>query len=519
MELKKKRWRLKTYDQCFSGIEALDWMHTYLQNSPAFDSHVTREQAFSLLQKFLENNIFESVLGKSYKRFQDTNFLYHFVDTNDSAKTDKENVTNQNSITNVLKYFGRKNSHSISCENLSSSDNNKGSELYKQNKKITTTVRKPLSEVNSTKTYSDMSTILFDASDEESFDIFNSSISQSNFMRSNSLRFSKKSKKVPLLFKKEEETLVQAKEVETKKLCMSKRLITKELLMSTSSLRSDFSQLSSNPDSQEPLGAACSPSKKIKIDKAITNNNVSQVRAKRERSLFKSIPNKAVTLLGEKQSFINAIDNSSVIKNLPGYKPLETNPQAKHPEVSKLTKVGLKSQNQNEKSVSNKFPTKKEISIKQNMRKPSRGSTMNVSSCGSSNSISKITSPMLASISPKKLNEKSQRTFRRSMSQNDIKKINLTAQKIEKSPENCFKLVSPLKRKRCESVIEHSNQILNKKKVIKSSKHLLHKAPSTWSLNEVGLRKEGDANIEVHETEAVTPLDMERTWKSVVLLR
>ena len=93
MQLKRKRWRLKSYENCFSGVEAVEWVHNYLQNHPAFDGNITRDQAFMLLQKFLDRNIFCPATGKECKKFQDSNFLYKFVELEDPSDIqNKENA-------------------------------------------------------------------------------------------------------------------------------------------------------------------------------------------------------------------------------------------------------------------------------------------------------------------------------------------------------------------------------------------------------------------------------------------
>ncbi|XP_047123741.1 DEP domain-containing protein 1A isoform X1 [Hydra vulgaris] len=525
MILKKKRWRLKTYEQCFSGAEALNWMHAYLQNSPAFDANVTRKQAFLLLQKFLENNIFESVLGKSYRQFQDTNFLYQFVvnDTAGSEKVDKENIVMQNSIPNVLKYFGRKNSCSTSCENLNFLDN-KSSELSKQKKKFqqeaSSTTRKPLTEINIMKTYSNMSTFLFDESDEESCDVFNSSISQSNFMRSSSLRFSKKSKKMPFSLKKnddiDEERLVEAKEI-VKKSCTSKQLKTKELLMSSSSMTSSNFSRMSKADSQDTLCSVSSPSKKVKID----DEKSSLPRTRQGKSLHKNILDKAVP--SEHQYSIALLDSKNDITNLPGYKSENSSKMLNKKIATELLKpprIGVKRHLNEDK--------KEKFQIK----KLSDCTTKSLES-ESSNSILKSPSNTIqASIeSPKKQNKKLRRTIRKSLSQNDLNnfrntKIPVSSLKDQINQSESLKISvlslkdhtnqsEPLRRKRCESVIsDYSNSVLNSKKI--SLKNVLHKAQSVWSLNEIGTNKENVTN-EIGHDEPL-PLDIENTWKSVVLL-
>ena len=108
MELKRKRYRFKSYDQCFSGSDALDWVYKYLQNHPSYGAHVTKEQVFMLLQKFLENKVFECVTKKAGpQKFQDSNCLYKFNKNDDDAEDGKNDenamtIPSQNSITNLL---------------------------------------------------------------------------------------------------------------------------------------------------------------------------------------------------------------------------------------------------------------------------------------------------------------------------------------------------------------------------------------------------------------------------------
>ena len=48
---------LRTYEESFSGRDAVDFIHNYLINSPDFDATVSREQAVMVLCKFFEQNI------------------------------------------------------------------------------------------------------------------------------------------------------------------------------------------------------------------------------------------------------------------------------------------------------------------------------------------------------------------------------------------------------------------------------------------------------------------------------
>ena len=44
---KKHRRNLKTYEKCFTGIEATDWLHKHLKKNPNFDAEVSKEQVKS----------------------------------------------------------------------------------------------------------------------------------------------------------------------------------------------------------------------------------------------------------------------------------------------------------------------------------------------------------------------------------------------------------------------------------------------------------------------------------------
>ena len=81
VRVKKKRWRMKYYDDCFSGSDALAWIHDFLKCNPNFGQNVSRTQAKLLCQKLLQRNVFEDVVGQFKSRkpeFEETH-LYGFV--------------------------------------------------------------------------------------------------------------------------------------------------------------------------------------------------------------------------------------------------------------------------------------------------------------------------------------------------------------------------------------------------------------------------------------------------------
>ncbi|XP_028417650.1 DEP domain-containing protein 1B-like isoform X2 [Dendronephthya gigantea] len=81
IRLKKKRWRMKYYEDCFSGSDALAWIHDFLKLNPNFNQNdVSRTQAKLLCQKLLQNNVFEDIVSqfKSIKPAFEENHLYTF---------------------------------------------------------------------------------------------------------------------------------------------------------------------------------------------------------------------------------------------------------------------------------------------------------------------------------------------------------------------------------------------------------------------------------------------------------
>jgi len=57
---KRRRKRLRVYEDCFTGRKAVDWMHNYLMFSSYFCKHeVSRFQAVQLLRKFMQHSIIQ----------------------------------------------------------------------------------------------------------------------------------------------------------------------------------------------------------------------------------------------------------------------------------------------------------------------------------------------------------------------------------------------------------------------------------------------------------------------------
>ena len=103
IDLKKRRWKMKSYENTFCGHDAVDWFHLYLKSNQKFGDHVTRAQAKMLLQKFFENGIFEDARGKEKRHFEDDSHLYRFTNKTDNICKNKTEIASQRSITNLLR--------------------------------------------------------------------------------------------------------------------------------------------------------------------------------------------------------------------------------------------------------------------------------------------------------------------------------------------------------------------------------------------------------------------------------
>eukprot|EP00794_Sanderia_malayensis_P007943 gene7943-8798_t len=94
---------MKLYEKTFCGSDAVDWFLLYLRSNQKFGQHVSRAQSKQLLQKFLENGIFEDARGKDSKGFEDDNHLYRFTEKADEICQNKKEIVSQRSVTNLLR--------------------------------------------------------------------------------------------------------------------------------------------------------------------------------------------------------------------------------------------------------------------------------------------------------------------------------------------------------------------------------------------------------------------------------
>ena len=64
MPTKKHMKNLKSYDNCFSSSEVIEWLHKNLQRNSNFGSDVTKDQTVQLLNKLVRARIIENVASK-----------------------------------------------------------------------------------------------------------------------------------------------------------------------------------------------------------------------------------------------------------------------------------------------------------------------------------------------------------------------------------------------------------------------------------------------------------------------
>jgi len=71
MPVRKHKKNLKTYENCFSSSEVIDWLHKNLQKNSNFGTDVTREQTLQLLSKLTRAGIIENVREADLQEFRE----------------------------------------------------------------------------------------------------------------------------------------------------------------------------------------------------------------------------------------------------------------------------------------------------------------------------------------------------------------------------------------------------------------------------------------------------------------
>ncbi|CAF0977052.1 unnamed protein product [Brachionus calyciflorus] len=154
----KRHWKnFRTFNDCFTASEAIEWIYSFLKSSPNFQHlNITRQNAIKLLQIYLKERIIEDVRSGenfSFKEFQDDNRIYRFCMSNPifanrnsnsststrlsnesimdtcqsneqtNIKSEKKALANKNSLSNIQTDTKLKNNRERSKENNFQIDN------------------------------------------------------------------------------------------------------------------------------------------------------------------------------------------------------------------------------------------------------------------------------------------------------------------------------------------------------------------------------------------------------------
>lgn len=78
--VKRRRWKMKSYEDCFQGSEAISSLQNYVKSHPDLRHTVSRAQLRNLCQFFMQKRILESVEDEKLTEFEDGSKLFRFVD-------------------------------------------------------------------------------------------------------------------------------------------------------------------------------------------------------------------------------------------------------------------------------------------------------------------------------------------------------------------------------------------------------------------------------------------------------
>ena len=133
----KRHWKnFRTFNDCFTASEAIDWTYRYLKTSPNFQHlTITKTNAIKLLQIFLKERIIEDVrAGENYsfKEFQDDDRIYKFCASNPIFLKKNSATFSTSSTKNLNDYNSEKcktNDKNLSKNDKSSYDTENTSQL------------------------------------------------------------------------------------------------------------------------------------------------------------------------------------------------------------------------------------------------------------------------------------------------------------------------------------------------------------------------------------------------------
>ena len=108
--VKRRRWKMKSYDDCFQGSEAITVLLNYVKRHPDLRHTVSRAQLRNLCQFCVHKRVLESVEDEK-NDFEDSSKLYRFVDmpysnTGPQVKQDFRRFVVFNNLFLVIIYDG-----------------------------------------------------------------------------------------------------------------------------------------------------------------------------------------------------------------------------------------------------------------------------------------------------------------------------------------------------------------------------------------------------------------------------
>ena len=103
IEQKRKRRFLRTYDHCFSGIEAIEWLKTYIDINQQYSRReVTESNVRWLLERFVQGGLLICVWKKSWRRGRKFGSRKNLYRLSTIVQGDKKNYFDQLFLSLVL---------------------------------------------------------------------------------------------------------------------------------------------------------------------------------------------------------------------------------------------------------------------------------------------------------------------------------------------------------------------------------------------------------------------------------
>ncbi|XP_013083468.2 DEP domain-containing protein 7-like [Biomphalaria glabrata] len=119
VELKKRRYKMRQIENCFTGTDAVDVvLHFLLNDKDMFSTDLSREKAVKVCQMLMQRKVFQSATDRPDPEkpsvFEDSSSrLYHFIgehavdgDAVDGHEEDEEDVQNSTQASDILRFSG-----------------------------------------------------------------------------------------------------------------------------------------------------------------------------------------------------------------------------------------------------------------------------------------------------------------------------------------------------------------------------------------------------------------------------